>query len=584
MGHTGSEDDNGSHKKTPPRTPETFLANMPSVILRRIFAIVSTQSYAARRTIPLVCKAFHAVTASECPEMWDTFEVMTGNEGALTGRHQVEYVARKAMSAPLSIGLTISMSRVGAWTSDALDMPLPGEEGPTLEMHAVDMVETISTLMPRVHNLILDVQDDPLDVDLTRAVLALFDDERAGRVRRVTFLGDYQLDRIVRLTTPLTTAPSLLQPALTSLRHVALAYCTTYQLPGPLLGIETLEANMLTLDTSSSPYPLQQLLLGFPNLQRLEIRTTIDGMAPHELPTLGLGLTAQTREKPPKVVLHNLKAITLEALPLTSSLLSSLVAPNLETLELREFIVGFDPRDVRFELSLAEHIRALDKPGSPTTTPSSLEPLPFGTFLARHAQCGSLRSVTLGEIPSMAVRMCVDFVKGGGTSGLTRLSLLGFEWRDWASLFSQPETNSTPTPAETGSFSPLLPRLHSLHVFLDHASTWAGRGTVSFDPEAKSDREGWMGGLMGFAERRMDPRAVVRMLRESKMEMAEEWLRARGERGDEDEDPLRTVMSVELDAGYKDSYAFVHGAWKAMERERGGGMAGGREEVVGDVS
>jgi hypothetical protein len=40
---------------------------------------------------------------------------------------------------------------------------------------------------------------------------------------------------------------------------------------------------------------------------------------------------------------------------------------------------------------------------------------------------------------------------------------------------------------------------------------------------------------------------------------------------------LRTVMSIELDAGYKDSYAFVHGAWKAMERTE---TAAGVDEPV----
>ena len=571
------------------------LADLPTPILHRIFPLAASTSYAARLTLPLVCKTFHAVTR-DCPEMWDTFEVMTGNEGALSRKSQVEYVAARAGEAPLSIGLTIAPSRMGAWESQAEPLRQwddTADEGGNAtargqEMAGLNMVGTILSLMHRVQDLVLDVHDEQLEPALARAVLALFDDHLCGRVKRLTFLGDYQLDRILRLTTPLSAAPSVVQPALTSLRHLSIAYCAAFQLPGPLPSIETLDIAMITIESSPNSYPLQELLLNFPNLHRLEVRTTIDTTAPQARTMLGI--TSHQRDAP-LVTLNRLKTLVLEAFPLTSSLLSSLLAPHLQTLELRDFYVGFDPRDIRFELSLAEHAHALQ--GHERT--SGLEPLPFGTFLARHLNVVALKTVTLGGIPDMAVRMCVDFVKlVGEGSALRSLSLLGFEWRDWECLFSasspEPEPTSTPAPAEPAAASPptalALPHLYHIHVFLDHASAWASKGTVTFDNDARFDRQGWMDGLMRFAERRMNPQAVVRMFRESNLQ-ADAWMDfppsdAAGVAGVAavGRDPARTVMSVELDAGYKDSYAFVHGAWKAMEREQFAGV--GRGEVGSD--
>jgi hypothetical protein len=98
------------------------------------------------------------------------------------------------------------------------------------------------------------------------------------------------------------------------------------------------------------------------------------------------------------------------------------------------------------------------------------------------------------------------------------------------------------------------------------------KGTVAVNYEAKYNREGWMEGLMWLAEQRMNVEVVVRMFKESKTEV-EYWMKTpqRSRQGRQGvgcgihRDPLRTVMSIELDAGYKDSYVFVHGAWKAME-------------------
>jgi hypothetical protein len=201
--------------------------------------------------------------------MWDTFEVMTGHDGALTSRSQVEYVAAKAGSRPLHAGLTIARSRTGAWrseslpTSNDLELDESAQSTQTLQIRGLDMVSTILSLMPRVQDFTLDVQDDPLDPELARAMLALFDNRSAGRLKRLTLLGDYQIDRIVRLTTPSNGAPSRLKPSLVSLRHLAVAYCSAFTLPGPLDTVETLEISVITIETTPMSYPFEEFLLGF---------------------------------------------------------------------------------------------------------------------------------------------------------------------------------------------------------------------------------------------------------------------------------------------------------------------------------
>jgi hypothetical protein len=583
------------------QTPHSPISDLPKDILKRIFVIIATRSYAARLSIPLVCKAFHSAVL-ECPKMWDTFEVMTGNYGALTSKSQVKYVAAKAGSMPLHIGLMIASSRTGAWRSESPSMwsdtglDESAQSNQTLQILGLDMVGTIILLMPRVEDFIIDVQDDPLDPELARAVLALFDDHVTGRLKRLTLLGDYQMDRIVRLTTPSNGAPSRFQPPLASLRHLAMAYCSAFTLPGPLNMIETLEISVISIETTSSSHSLEEFLLGFPNLQSLEIRTTIDTSAP-EVNTLCI---SPNQRDSPTVALNRLRKLILESLPLTSSLLSNLNAPNLQILTLQQLNLGLDPREIRYDISLAGHLNP-DHESDSQSPHSSLQPLPFGTFLARHSKCMKLYNLTLGQIPDMVMRMCVDFVRiVGGTGegsgdenrGLTSLSLLGFEWRDWESLFVLPPSPSAsprdvhPELLPNGaapSFVP-LPSIRSISIFLDHASTWTSKGTVAVNQEAKYDREGWMEGLMRFAERRMNVEAVVQMFKESKMELANcmktpqesrEGLQVAGYgiHGD----PLRTVMSIEFDVGYKDSYAFVHGAWKAIERAE---MARGVEEPV----
>jgi hypothetical protein len=570
------------------QTQRHTISDLPKDVLKRIFVVVATRSYAARLSIPLVCKAFHSAVL-DCPEMWDTFEVMTGNGGALTSKSQVEYVAAKAGSMPLHVGLMISNSRTGAWRSESLpawsdaELDESAQSTRTLQILGLDMVGTILSLMPRVEDFILDVQDDPLDPELARAVLALFDDHAAGRLKRLTLLGDYQMDRIVRLTTPSNCAPSRLQPSLISLRHLVVAYCPAFTLPGTLDMIETLEVSVISIETTPLSYPLEEFLLGFPHLQSLEIRTTIDTSAPALL-----GISPNQRE-PPTVSLTHLRKLVLESLPLTFSLLSNLDAPNLQVLTLQQLDLGLDRSEVRYEMSLAGHLNP-DHKSDGQQPLSTLQLLPFGTFLARHSKCGKLDDLTLGLMPDMVVRMCVDFVrivggtgKGSGDEnrGLTSISLLGFEWQDWVSLFMLPPSPSVSlkaVPAEhrpNGVASSLIPLPHIRHIFafLDHASTWASKGTVAVNYEAKYDREGWMEGLMRFAERRMNVETVIQMFKESKMEL-EGWMKPpqgsrEGLQGAEDGihgDPLRTVMSIELDAGYKDSYAFVHGAWKAMEQ------------------
>jgi hypothetical protein len=574
------------------QTARHIISDLPKDVLKRIFVVVATRSYGARLSLPLVCKAFHSAVL-ECPEMWDTFEVMTGNDGALTSKSQVKYVAARAASMPLHVGLMIASSRTGSWRSDSLptrsDAELDeGTQGTrSLQILGLDMVGTILSLMPRVEDFILDVQDDPLDLELARAVLALFEDHSAGRLKRLTLLGNYQMDRIVRLTTLSNGAPSHLQPSLVSLRHLAVAYCPAFTLPGPLDTIETLEISVISIETTAISYPLEQLLLGFPNLQSLEIRTAIIDTSAPEVPTL-LGISPNQGE-PPTVSLTRLRRLVLESLPLTSSLLSNLSAPNLQVLTLQQLTLGLDPREVRYETSLAGHLNPdHESDGQPPY--STLQPLPFGTFLARHSKCKKLYDLTLGLMPDMVVRMCLDFVRiVGGTSegsgdenrGLKSLSLLGFEWQDWESLFVLPPSPTAspklvPPEVLLNGVAPVLvplPCIRHISAFLDHASTWTSKGTVAVNYEAKYDREGWMEGLMRFAERRMNVEAVVRMFKESKMEL-EDWMKS--PRGGRDslqgvgcgihEDPLRTVMSIELDAGYKDSYAFVHGAWKAIER------------------
>ena len=548
--------------------------------------------------------------------MWDTFEVMTGNDGALTTKRQVEYVAGKAASAPLSVALMIASSRMGAWKSETLsprsaatgleeESARPTANAQTVQTRGLNMIGTVLSLMNQTEELILDVQDDPLEPEIARAVLALFDDRSAHRLKRLTLLGDYQMDRIIRLKTPLSTTPPSTQPSLSSLRHLTVAYCPAFHLPAPLPMIKTLEVFIITIEKSADSHPLEEMLRSFPNLRRLTMRIIVDATETEETTILGI---LPHRNDPPNVKLNQLAVLHLDSLPLTSSLLSSITAPNLQTLIIRDISLGFDPRDVRYEMSLSGHLTP-HLPADPPSTHSSLQPLPFGTFLARHTTCRDLRSVTLGCVPDMVVRMCVDFVRmvegarlGGARRGVTHLSLIGFEWRDWEGLFTPqpsppiPSSSSGSTHADRAAKNDAktlptvpLPHIRSVSVFLDHASTWTSRGTVAVDPEAKHDRDGWMDGLMRFAERRMNADAVVRMFKESKMDVAE-WMRdppEAGGRGDEGmrgggvggdmggcrgslvrADPLRTVMSIELDAGYKDSYAFVHGAWQAMEREQ----------------
>ena len=383
------------------------------------------------------CKAFYSAVL-ECPEMWDTFEVMTGNDGALTSKSQVEYVAAKAGSMPLRIGLMLASSRMGSWRSESsptcsdTELDESAQSARAIQILGLDMVGMILSLMPRVEDFILDVQDDPLDPELARAVLALFDDHVTGRLKRLTLLGDYQMDRIVRLTTPSNGAPSLPQPSLVSLRHLAMAYCSAFTLPGPLDIIETLDVSVISIGTTPTPYPLEEFLLGFPNLQTLEIRTTI---APEVVTLLGISLN---QRDPLTVSLTRLRKLVLESLSLTSSLLSNLSAPNLQVLTLQQLNLGLDPREVRYETSLAGHLNPNhESDGQPPH--STLQPLPFGTFLARHSRCRKLCDLTLGQIPDIVVRMCVDFVRivgetgegsGEANRGLTSLSLLGFEWGD----------------------------------------------------------------------------------------------------------------------------------------------------------
>jgi hypothetical protein len=350
--------------------------------------------------------------------------------------------------------------------------------------------------------------------------------------------------------------------------------------------IETLEISIISIETTPISYPLEEFLLGFPNLQSLEIRTTIDSTGPEVVTFLGISLN---QKDSPRVTLNLLRKLVLESLPLTSSLWSSLTAPNLQALTLQHLNLGLDPREVRYETSLAGHLNSEDASGGEAVQ-STLQPLPLGIFLARHAGCEKLLEVTLGGIPDMVVRMCVEFVRiVGGSSeesghekrGLRGLSLLGFEWRDWESLLV-PLPSPTIPPGDVplsllaDGTTPVpvpLPFIRTISVFLDHTSTWTSKGTVTVNHEAKYDREGWMEGLMRFAERRMNVEAVVRMFKESKMNV-EDWMRSSQEgRGRLQGtghgihgDPFRTVMFIMLDAGYKDSYAFVHGAWKAMEQ------------------
>ncbi|KAG8766642.1 hypothetical protein FRC15_006209 [Serendipita sp. 397] len=369
--------------------------------------------------------------------------------------------------------------------------------------------------------------------------------------------------------------------------------------------VTSLTIFMVQIESPSNASTLESVVSGFPNLHELEILGVVYRMG--SAFAASQSRTGNPIKETRTVLLPRLRRLVLHYLALTNSLFSSLLIPNVETLVLRDFEPGFDPRDIRFNTTLASHrdpqSSPIDSPGPTTTTTqetAGLQALPFGRFLANNDSLPQLRHLVLERIPDMVVRMCVDFVhivdreatttatttagrttitgrtdgKSGSGGGLSHLLLADFRWPDWASLFP------AEMPSE-GSGSIPLPHLQHLEIQIDHNVGLRIVGGNSVRNETSVERQEWMNGLLKLAEWRMSPSAVVKMLREWNHEIPS-WVVCQssdddsktGNEHDHDRDQLlgrfgssRTLQDVSLATGYVDSYPFLHAAWVALQRE-----------------
>ncbi|CCA75925.1 hypothetical protein PIIN_09921 [Serendipita indica DSM 11827] len=539
------------------------LHRLSTPILCQIFAIAATICYDTRLHIPLVCQRFRHIAMHNCPQMWDTFELLTGNLGALSSRRQVEYILSKSKDVDLYIGVGIASSRLGSW--DPSESNMDEDEDPewpsTLHRNATRLVDLVASFMPRVVSLVLDVHDTPLEPDLERALQSVFDDQHATRLRRLTMMGTYQLDRVVR-SNPIS-------PSLSHLRHLCIAYASNFRIIVPMPQITTLVISMLPEESAPNASSLETTLSNFPNLARLEILGTAPTHYPNDAhPRIG-------GRGDVRLTLPHVRHLVLERLSLTSAFLSTLFVPSIETLEMREFELGFDPRDVRYDTALL--VRRRD--GEGTSGGRQLAPLPFGRFLLNNSKSGTLRSLALERLPDMVVRMCVEFVRivGNPTSldearGLERLVIADSKWPDWEPLFTPKHTTAVP-----------LPFLKTLEVQIEHYPGVRSVGGVNTRPEVSLERQEWMDGLTRLAEWRMSRRAVMEMLQEWNTAVPAWLVQSQpadtvnetvntDDDGDKGGVDPRTVDGISLATGYVDTYPFLHAAWLALQREQRDGL------------
>lgn len=558
---------NGTLSGTSSQGSTATISSLPPAILRQIFAITATRSYAARRVLPLVCHFFR-LAMSDCPEMWDTFEIMTSNADALVSRKQVEYVVDKAGERSLSVGLALS--------SHSREMgrePVGEDSNASDQQHGVEPIRWVATIMGRIEDLILDIQDGDLDPETEGAMLSLFDERNMTRLKRLSLVGNHQLDRITRLKTPSTrtSSPSSIY-SLSSLQSLSLAFSSSFSLPSELPQVANLELSVIYIDSYEGT-SFHSFLECFPRLVSLAIHC-LTGQPQR---------STETTAPSDTITLHHLRKLVLDGLPLTCPTLSCLSTPNLYALELSDFDLGFDPRTIGFETTLAGH----DTSNNET---KGLRPLPFGDFLAGNSHWGTLRVLKLTKLPGVVARMCMDFTRivggignsnlekqDGENRGLTHLHLADFAWSDWEALLGGAELVASRGPESTANTSSptgssvSLPYLRSLHVHLDHVSAWKTAGFMNGKHE---DRQQWMDGLMSFAERRISRRALVGMLRQFNV-VAPSWLVGETEEQREKamkavlDDPARTVDQISLDTGFTDSLAFTHSAWLLLQGEQG---------------
>ncbi|PVF93151.1 hypothetical protein CPB86DRAFT_790428 [Serendipita vermifera] len=635
------------------------LSKLPTHILRSIFCLSTAGSYLSRVTLPLVCRRFHNLVTSNseesgCPEMWDTFEILTGNAGALTKWKQVEYIVAKAGTRRLKLGLTISSSRIGSWEGevdstqfndgivdeaniqnyggDPDDIYDMGFAPISLKEVMIQMIRLCARLMPRVEELRLDVHEDDggLDTEVERVMLELFDVTNTTHLRSLSLIGSYQLEHLLRVTTPLAFSHPVdrthVQDIFPNLRHLVIGYSSPFSsiIPDELPQILDLEISEVEIDILHDPNALELFLLKFPNLVTLQINGVSLNGSPKE------GHLAHVEESSDTIVtLGSLKKLTLTTLPLTLPLLSSLRVPKCQEVILKDLDLGFDQRDIKFRMGLppAEEHGPSDKapnPATSTSTPSNppsrrglnakLQSLPFAKFLSSNMHWGTLNSVTMEKIPDMAARMCVDFVRAVSVihpqqpegRGLEDLRLMDFSWSDWKWILDDGVSGADDQPPQGAGIS--LPTLRHLSVAIEYRyESEATRSNSSKEMvnnsgaarEWTNERNQWMAGLTDFAKKRMSRVAVFRMLQQWNIDVPL-WLvddkgidvswkqrsllgqgnTCESRRDSESrnvstgsieatgpEDPNRTVLNISLDSGYVDSYAFVHAAWMAIQEE-----------------
>ena len=519
----------------------------------------------------------------ECPEMWDTFELLTGNLGALSSRRQVEYVLSKSRDVDLHIGFGIASSRLGTW--DPSESNVGENEDPewpsSPQRNATHMVHFVASFMPRVVSLVVDVHDVSLDPELDRALHSLFDDQRTIELKRLTMMGTYHLNRI---RTPHQPTAWTTQ-SLSNLRHLWIAYSANFRLVAPMPQVATLFMSMVPEESAPNTSSLEQTLSNFPNLTRLEILGTVPtpSMSTNDSQSTWAAMMRDDVVARPKF--NSLRHLVLERLSLTCSFLSTMLVPNIEHMEIRDFELGFDPRDVRYDTTLlSRHARRDSHLEGTARSGQQLAPLPFGRFLLNNSKSGTLRSLMLEKLPDMVVRMCVEFVRIVGSpintapshssldvekrvGGLERLVLADSKWPDWEPLFN-PKDHLIP-----------LPHLKHLEVQIEHYPGLRAVGGVTTRPEVSLERQEWMDGLTRLAEWRMGHDAVTKMLRDWNIAVPSWLLQSGGgavrrPADDEAEQPgdggtliARTLEGISLATGYVDTYPFLHAAWLALQRE-----------------
>jgi hypothetical protein len=503
--------------------------------------------------------------------MWDTFEILTGNAGALTKWKQVEYIIAKAGTRNLKLGLTISSSRIGCWegeqdltqSSDAIpeEVNIPDYSDDPDDFYPMDfpsislkevtiqMIRLCAGLMPRVEELRLDVHEDDggLDTEMERVMLELFEANNTTNLRSLFLIGSYQLEHLFRVTTPLAFSRPVdrmqAHDIFPNLRQLVIGYSSPFSatVPDELAQILDLEISEVQVDTSGEPNALEAFLLKFPNLITLAIN--------------GISLSGDSNEghlghgeesSGPIVTLEYLKKLSITTLPLTLPLLSALRVPKCQEIVFKDLDLGFDQRDIKFRMSLPqteEHGLGEKAPTSAASVSTSnnptrrglnakLQSLPFAKFLSYNMHWGYLKSVTMEKIPDMAARMCVDFVRAVSVvppevpagKGLEDLRLMDFSWSDWKWILEDGISGAHGAEDQPPQSTDIpLPTLRNLSVAIEYRyDSEATRSNSSKEMvnnsgaarELTQERNQWMAGLTDFAKRRMSRVAIVRMLQQ----------------------------------------------------------------------